>query len=63
MPAPMRATPATSDAPISSPSANAEITMPRPGVAMSAMDIVLAGTWRPASTTAQYAKAVATGPT
>src|SRR5262245_38506189 len=46
-----------------SPSVSAEISTPRLGVASSAIAIVLARMWRPNSTTAQYAKAVAIGPT
>lgn len=63
MPAPIKMTPAMSEGPIVSPSIKAEIGMPRLGAASSAIDIVLARKWRPASTTAQYANAVATGPT
>ena len=37
--------------------------MPRGGVASNAIDIVLASKWLPASTIAQYTKAVAIGPT
>jgi len=63
IPVPIRTTPATSEAPTVSPSVSVEMRMPRLGVASSAIDIVLARRCRPVSTTAQYANAVATGPT
>ena len=46
IPTPVRAMPATSDVPTGSPSVSDEISMPRLGVASSAIDIVLARKWR-----------------
>src|SRR5262249_16118344 len=52
-PVPISTIPAISDTPTISPRVIAESETPRAGVARSAVDIVLARTWRPASTTAQ----------
>jgi hypothetical protein len=59
----MRRIPISSDRLSDSWNAIAEKVRPRPGTASNAMDIVVARTTRPTSTAAQYAKAVATGPT
>jgi len=53
IPTPIKAPPSTSEASIASLSVKVEIKMPMLGVANSAIDIVFARKWRPASTTAQ----------
>ena len=63
MPAPMRRIPSLSERLSDSWSAIADKSSPRPGTASNTMAIVVARTKRPTSTAAQYAKAVAIGPT